>query len=80
VRKGNTELSTLKQGDCIGEIGYLMRTKRTASIYAKTPLVLLKLNSTVMSRTSKDCQIRFLRAFLRTALMRLTATIERLAH
>ncbi|MGQ0658377.1 MAG: protein kinase domain-containing protein [Chromatiales bacterium] len=80
VRKGNRELSMLKQGDCIGEIGYLMRTKRTASIYAKTPLVLLKLNSTVMSRTSKDCQIRFLRAFLRTVLMRLTATIERLAQ
>lgn len=79
VRKGDKELSALHQGDCIGEMGYLMRTKRAASIFAKTRITLMQFNPTVMKKTSSECQIKFLRAFLRTVIVRLTATIERLS-
>ncbi len=79
VRKGDRELSALRQGDCIGEMGYLMRTKRAASIFAKTRITLMQFNPTVMKKASSECQIKFLRAFLRTVIVRLTATIERLS-
>jgi serine/threonine protein kinase len=79
VRKGDKELSALRQGDCIGEMGYLMRTKRAASIFARTRITLMQFNPTVMKKTSSECQIKFLRAFLRTVIVRLTATIERLS-
>lgn len=80
VRKGAKKLSALKRGDCIGEMGYLMRSKRTASIVAKTPTSLLKLNSTVMSQLPYSCQVRFLRVFMRTLIQRLTATIDRITQ
>ena len=80
VRKGKRELSALHKGDCIGEMGYLMRTKRAASIFAKTHITLIRFNPLVMKKISSDCQIKFLRAFLRTLIIRLTATIERLTQ
>lgn len=80
VRKGQRDLSALRKGDCIGEMGYLMRTKRAASIFAKTHITLIRFNPLVMKKISSDCQIKFLRAFLRTLIIRLTATIERLTQ
>jgi len=73
VYKGGKELSVLRRGDCIGEMGYLMRSKRTASIAAKTHTSLLKLNSTIMNQLSNRCQVQFLRVFLRTVIQRLSA-------
>jgi serine/threonine protein kinase len=80
VRKGGLELSVLKPGDCIGEMGYLMRTKRSATIVAVTPVQLLRFNATIMSKTSTNTQLRFLRTFLRTTILRLSETIERLTQ
>jgi serine/threonine protein kinase len=80
VRKGGQELSSLKPGDSIGEMGYLMRTKRSASIVAVTPVQLLRFNATIMNKTSANTQLRFLRTFLRTTIIRLTDTIERLTQ
>jgi hypothetical protein len=80
VRKGGTDLRVLAQGDCFGEMGYLMRARRTATIVARTPTALLKLNSTVINQISLVCQVRFLRAFLRTLIQRLSATTERMTH
>lgn len=80
VRKGGLELSRLKPGDCIGEMGYLMRTKRVASIVATSPVQLLRFNATVMNKTSTNTQLRFLRTFLRTTITRLSETIERLSQ
>jgi hypothetical protein len=57
-----------------------MRTKRAASIFAKTHITLIRFNPLVMKKISSDCQIKFLRAFLRTLIIRLTATIERLTQ
>lgn len=80
VLKGAKELRRLVQGDCFGEMGYLARTKRTATIVADGPARLMKLNSTVISQVSLQCQVRFLKVFLRTLIFRLSVTTQRISE
>ena len=74
VQKNKNLIQTLKQGDCFGEMGYLAKTKRTASISAQVETALLKINSSVISQVSLNCQVRFLKVFLRTLIYRLSDT------
>ncbi len=76
VKKANKTIRTLGMGDCFGEMGYLAKTKRTATIVAEESTSLLKVNSTVISQVSLNCQVRFLKVFLRTMIYRLSATSE----
>lgn len=76
VSKGGTEIVALGVGDCFGEMGYLARTKRTATVSAKGHVDLIKLNEAVVSRLSLNCQVRFLKVFLRTLIHRLSVTTE----
>ncbi|MBT7952199.1 MAG: protein kinase [Gammaproteobacteria bacterium] len=76
VRKNEKTIRTLHMGDCFGEMGYLAKTKRTASIVAEEATALVKVNSTVISQVSLNCQVRFLKVFLRTLIHRLSATTE----
>jgi serine/threonine protein kinase len=76
VKKKRKVIRTLGTGDCFGEMGYLAKTKRTATIAADGPTSLLKINSTVISQVSLNCQVRFLKVFLRTLIHRLSATTE----
>lgn len=78
VQKGKTLLGALKAGDCFGEMGYLNKTKRSATVRAKTDVNLLKVNSTLMERASKECQLRFYKVFAHTLIERLTHTNEKL--
>ena len=80
VNKGSQTIRTLGIGDCFGEMGYLTKTKRTASIRAEGETSLLKINSTVISQVSLNCQVRFLKVFLRTLIHRLSATTERISQ
>lgn len=80
VRKAGVDLRILKTGDCFGEMGYLTRARRTATIIAKSQTALLKLNSTVINQVSMVCQVRFLKAFLRTLIQRLSVTTERVSQ
>jgi serine/threonine protein kinase len=76
VKKRRKVIRSLEGGDCFGEMGYLAKTKRTATIVAETDTSLLKVNSTVISQVSLNCQVRFLKVFLRTLIHRLSATTE----
>lgn len=80
VQKLGKQLRTLYAGDCFGEMGYLAKTKRTATIAAIGVTSLLKLNSTVISQVSLNCQVRFLKVFLRTLIHRLSVTTERVSQ
>lgn len=79
VKKHTKTIRILRQGDCFGEMGYLAKTKRTATIVAGEYTSLLKVNSTVISQVSLDCQVRFLKVFLRTLIYRLSATTEKIS-
>ncbi len=80
VKKGDITIRVLRQGDCFGEMGYLAKTKRTATIKADEDTSLLKINSTVISQVSLNCQVRFLKVFLRTLIYRLSATTEKISQ
>ena len=80
VTKNNKAIRTLEKGDCFGEMGYLAKTKRTASIKSEGKTALLKINSTVISQVSLNCQVRFLKVFLRTLIHRLSATTEKVTQ
>ena len=79
VRKNNKVIRMLVQGDCFGEMGYLAKTRRTASIKSEGQTALLKINSTVISQVSLNCQVRFLKVFLRTLIHRLSITTEKIS-
>ena len=79
VCKGETEISSLSKGDCFGEMGYLSKTQRSASIIAKDNVSLLKINSSLMDKASTDCQLRFNKVFIETLIKRLTRTSEHLS-
>ena len=74
VLKNDRSIRLLGVGDCFGEMGYLAKTERTATIQALSKTALVKVNSTVISQVSLNCQVRFLKVFLRTLIHRLSMT------
>jgi len=76
VHKGDNHVGTLHAGDCFGEMGYLAKAKRTATIIAVAKVSLLKVNATLMEQASITCQLRFSKVFLRTLIDRLSRTTE----
>lgn len=80
VMKNTSVIRTLEKGDCFGEMGYLAKTKRTASIKSRNSTSLMKINSTVISQVSLNCQVRFLKVFLRTLIYRLSVTTEKISQ
>lgn len=79
VRKGETAIGQLTKGDCFGEMGYISKTQRTASIFANGRVSLLKAKSTLMEKASESCQLRFTKVFLRTLILRLSHANEKIA-
>lgn len=79
VKKGNEPIRVLMMGDCFGEVGFLTKYKRTASIVAQSPALLLKVNGTLMQKLSKDCQLRYYRVFTETLVYRLSVTSAELS-
>ena len=76
VRKGEREVDVLARGDCFGEMGFIARQERTASIIATTPVTVMQVRSTLMERVSLNCQLRFHKVFLNTMVKRLSRTTE----
>ncbi len=76
VSKADHFVGQLHEGDCFGEMGYLNRIKRTASVTADGPVSLMKVNSTLIEQVTSDCQLRFYRVFLKVLIDRLSKTTE----
>lgn len=74
VTKSGHRLSTLNPGDCFGEMGYLEKSERTATIRALEEMQLMKINATLIDQVSPECQLRFSRVFLKTLVRRLSQT------
>jgi serine/threonine protein kinase len=79
VKKGGKTLAVLKKGDSFGEMAYLGKTKRTATIQALTNTILMKLNASVIDQTSVNTQLRFYKIFSNKLIHRLAHTSELLA-
>lgn len=79
VSKNGRTICTLSTGDCFGEMGYLTKAKRTATIAANTEVILLKINEILMDQASMPCQLRFNKMFVKTLIERLARTSEDLS-
>jgi serine/threonine protein kinase len=80
VKKREKTLSRLGQGDCFGEMGYLGKTKRTATIQAIKDTILMKINALSTEMVSADTQLRFYRVFSKTLIQRLARASEILSN
>jgi serine/threonine-protein kinase len=76
VRKAGTAVDLLRKGACFGEIGFVTRKKRMASIIAKTPVVVMEIRAALIERISIGCQLRFHKAFIDTMAERLLRAME----
>ena len=76
VSKKGTLIGKLGDGDCFGEMGYLSRIKRAATVTADGPVSLMKVNSTLIEQVTTDCQLRFYKVFTKTLIERLSVTTE----
>lgn len=80
VEKNNIRIDRLQAGSCFGEMGYLAKTRRTADIIAISNVTLLKINAAILERANTDCQLRFLKTFVKTLIKRLSDTTTALAR
>ena len=76
IKKGDFSIGRLHEGDCFGEMGYLSKTRRSATIIADGRVQLMKINSTLIQQLSVECQLQFSRVFLQTLVRRLSETTE----
>jgi serine/threonine protein kinase len=74
VSKEGHVLGVLKTGDCFGEMSYLEKTTRSATIRARESMQLMKINATLIDQVSTECQLRFSKVFLKTLVRRLANT------
>ena len=80
VVKAAKQISTLSKGDCFGEMSYVLRAQRSASIVAMSDVELLRVDASLMEQASTKTQLRFNQIFLRTLIERLATTSEELAR
>jgi serine/threonine protein kinase len=76
VKKGGKGLGKLKEGDCFGEMGYIAKSERTATVTTKGGVTLMRVNATLIEQASLQCQLRFHKVFLRTLIERLARTSD----
>ena len=87
LAEGQVEISVmgkpidiLRRGASFGEMNYLSKTRRTATVTAKNDVYVLKTDEALIERTSTSCQLRFNKVLTKILLGRLTETTDRLAQ
>jgi len=80
VKKRGQDLTTLKAGDCFGEMGYLAKGRRTATISALNDVCILRINETQMDEAPNSVQVRFNKVFLKSLIRRLEKTSDELTN
>ena len=79
VKKQGRPLTILNQGECFGEMAYVGKTTRTATIEALSDTILMRINASIIDQTSINTQHRFYKEFSKTLNERLTRTSELLS-
>lgn len=78
VRKRGQDLTNLKPGDCFGEMSFLAKSRRTATILALNDVRILRINETQMEQAPDSIQARFNKVFLKTLVQRLEKASDEL--
>jgi serine/threonine-protein kinase len=79
VLKGQRKLHVLEKGDCFGEISFLSASRRTATVRALGPVMVLKVNAALMDTMSMQAQLHFYKVFAETLIYRLSMTSAKLS-
>jgi len=80
IEKNGRHVDDLQEGDCFGEMGYLARTRRTATVVARTDVSLMKINAATIERAAPGVQLRFLKMFVHTLIARLSQATSALSQ
>jgi CRP-like cAMP-binding protein len=81
VLKKDKVIGTMKQGDCFGEIAFITKAPRGATIIARTEEVtLMSVSTSLMEQASLETQIQYYRIFLENLVLRLSQTTEKLVE
>ena len=80
VVKNDKVVGLMKQGDCFGEIAFLTRQPRNATIMARTDVSLMSISASLMEQASSETQIRYYRIFLENLIARLSQATDKLVE
>ncbi len=80
VIKNDKVVGLMKQGDCFGEIAFLTRQPRNATIMARTDVSLMSVSASLMGQASTETQVRYYRIFLENLITRLSQATDKLVE
>ncbi|MGA8007361.1 MAG: serine/threonine-protein kinase [Burkholderiales bacterium] len=82
VTRAGHGLSTLRAGDCFGEMLYFSgeTSLRNTTIRAHTQVLVLEIKAEALTAASDACQVQFNKAFMRILIDRLTAANQKLSE
>ena len=72
IRKGDLDIATIGTGECFGEMACIAGQARMAAVLAKTDCILIKINATLIDRSSESIQLLFFKNFATTLVKRLS--------
>ena len=79
VVKNGDVILTLGRGECFGEMGFVSRETRSATVLAASEAFVMKVSASLIERASANCQLRFHKVFLSTLVQRLRSITDRFA-
>lgn len=80
VVKNGRIVGLMKQGDCFGEIAFLTRQPRNATIRARTDVSLMSVSASLLDQASTETQVRYYRIFLENLITRLSQATDKLVQ
>jgi serine/threonine protein kinase len=82
VTKMNKMLTTLKKGDCFGEMTYIDQAnpQRSATVTASTPVTVINIPASALEQASNNLRLKFNSTFLKILVKRLAFANTRLAY
>ncbi|MDJ0880321.1 MAG: serine/threonine-protein kinase [Gammaproteobacteria bacterium] len=80
VMKEDVVIGRMYQGDCFGEIAFITREPRQASIRARTDVSLMVVSGTLLEKASVETQLQYYRIFLENLIARLSSATAQLTE
>ena len=78
VIKKKKVIGTMKQGDCFGEIAFITRRPRVATIVANTDVTLMSVSNSLMEQAPMETQLQYYKIFLENLISRLSQATDKL--
>lgn len=72
IRQGDRDIATIGAGECFGEMACIAGQARVAAVIADTDCILMKINATLIDRSSESIQLLFFKNFATTLVKRLS--------